>query len=187
MRTIFPFDEINTFKERLHSHFSEGRIKSEEDVEDIIDEILDLCLLAYANGVRYIAEEFNIDVGLEPTADELERVIYQEIDGETWEQRVRHWYEEGGTEADIVRIAETESHRVGNTAADEAAIQAGATTKTWVTMRDDRVRETHEYLEQTSVPIDSRFYTFDGDSARFPGDFTLAENNINCRCQLRYS
>ena len=184
--TIFPFDAINTFKSALSRHFYGGRIKSEEDCEDIIDEILDLLLLAYANGVQYIDREFNVTINLEPTAEELNDVIYREVAGETWEQRVRHWYEEGGTEEDIVRIAETESHRVGNTAADTAAKKAGATEKTWITMQDDRVRETHEYLQSTTVPINARFYTFDGDSARFPGDFTLASNNCGCRCQLQY-
>jgi hypothetical protein len=49
-------------------------------------------------------------------------------------------------------------------------------------MQDDRVRDTHDYLEGMVVPFSSRFYTYDGDSADYPGGFTLPENNIGCRC-----
>lgn len=49
-------------------------------------------------------------------------------------------------------------------------------------MMDDRVRDTHSYLEGMEVPYNARFYTYDGDSAEAPGMFSLPENNINCRC-----
>lgn len=58
---------------------------------------------------------------------------------------------------------------------------------TWATMRDDRVRETHDYLEGMTQLFGRRFYSFDGDSARFPGDFSLPDNNVNCRCHLNYT
>lgn len=186
MTTIFPFDAINTFKANLSRHFENGRIKSQEDVEDIIDEILDLCLLAYANGVWYIRKKFDVDIEVEPSVEELETVVYKQIDGKTWEDRVRDWYEKDGTEEDILRIAETETHRVGNESAEGAAAKAGAKEKTWMTMMDDRVRENHEWLQSVTVPIGARFYSPDGDSARFPGDFNLAENNCGCRCELDY-
>jgi hypothetical protein len=54
-------------------------------------------------------------------------------------------------------------------------------------MDDDRVRDTHMFLEGVEVPMGERFYTFDGDSAMIPGDFALPENNINCRCTLSYT
>lgn len=184
MRAIFPFDEINALKQRLESHFQNGKIKSKKDVEDIIDELLDLYLLAYANGTRAINEQFKTDV--QPSAEELEKVLYRKVDGKTWEKRVWDWFDEGGTIADIVRIAETEAHRIGNEAADSAAGKVGATTKTWQTMLDDKVRDTHSYLQSISVPVNGRFYTYDGDSARFPGDFSTPENNCNCRCELIY-
>ena len=186
MRAIFPFDEINAFETRLHEHFGEdGRIKSKKDCEDIIDELLDLYLLAYANGVDSLNKQFGTNI--KPSAQDLEDAIYLKIDGKTWERRVRDWFDEGGTEADIVRIAETETHRIGNEAAETTAKKAGAKNKVWETMMDDKVRDTHFYLQSISVPIDARFYTYDGDSARFPGDFTLAENNCGCRCELKYS
>lgn len=198
-RAIFPFDELNALKFRISEHFNtEGRMKSKKDVEDIIDEMLDLFLLAYANGVDAISEQFagqaaergvsgeQFRESLKPSAEDLEKCIYQKIDGKTWEKRVWDWFDEGGTETDIFRIVETEAHRIGNTAADVTAKKAGAKEKVWQTMMDDKVRDTHFYLQSISVPVDGRFYTYDGDSARFPGDFTLAENNCNCRCELEY-
>ena len=58
--------------------------------------------------------------------------------------------------------------------------------KVWATMEDERVRETHNLLDGVGVPLGTLFVTIDGDSARYPGDFTKAENNTNCRCILTY-
>lgn len=58
--------------------------------------------------------------------------------------------------------------------------------KVWATMEDERVRTTHEFLDGVGVPLDTLFFTIDNDSARYPGDFTKAENNVNCRCWLNY-
>ena len=56
--------------------------------------------------------------------------------------------------------------------------------KQWQTMRDGRVRDTHSYLQSAMVNLDDKFYTFDGDSALYPGGFELPENNVNCRCWI---
>lgn len=191
---ILPFDELNTLRRRLSEYFEEyetetgerkARIKSRDAVYDIIDMMLDLFLLAYANGVTAVNEQFGTNI--EPTPEDIERTVYQKIDGATWEDRVWTWYDEDGTEDDIMRIAETESHRDGNTAAVETAVKAGAKSKTWVTMNDDRVRDTHFWLEGLTVGVDDDFYTYDGDHAPAPGLFQLAENNVNCRCELQFA
>lgn len=94
---------------------------------------------------------------------------------------------------DLSRLAETEAHRVLNEAILDSALEYAknnpekTVTKTWATMLDDRVRETHDYLEGVTVPVDARFYTFDGDSAMAPGGFSKPQNSINCRCILRIS
>ena len=54
-------------------------------------------------------------------------------------------------------------------------------------MMDDKVRDTHSYLQSKKVPIGEEFFTYDGDSALYPGGFKSAENNVNCRCFLTYS
>ena len=184
MKAIFPLDELNAFKERLSAHFEHGRIRSKKDCEDIIDEMLDLYLLALANGVNIVNLKFNTVISLPD--DVVDAIINKRIDGATWRDRVWTWYATGGTEADIERIAETEAHRDGNEAACETARMAGATRKTWVTMGDEKVRDTHIYLEGVTVGIDDNFYTYDGDRAQAPGMFSTAENNCNCRCELDF-
>ena len=55
--TILPIDEINALEDKLAVHFEDngkGRIKSKQDAEDIIDELLDLFLLSYASGVESV-------------------------------------------------------------------------------------------------------------------------------------
>jgi SPP1 gp7 family putative phage head morphogenesis protein len=145
----------------------------------------DLFLYAYAMGLDVTNENLSSDY--EPTLDDVMNVIDAEVAGKTWRERVRDYFASGGTGADISRIADTETHRIANTAAYQTAKKAGATTKTWVTMADERVRDTHQYLEGMTVGIDEDFYTYDGDHAPAPGLFSLPENSINCRCELIFS
>lgn len=184
---IMPFDELNTFvNEQLPTHFNEeGHIRSKQDEEDIIDELLDLFLLAYANG----NEAVNFDLGTEvsPLYDDVMRVINRDIAGKTWEDRVHEYFDNGGTIGDIIRIAETETHRDANEAAYETAKAAGATKKIWHCMMLDTSRDTHRYLNGVSAPIDGEFYSFRGGSTLFPGQWGIAEEDVNCLCWLTYS
>ena len=187
MTSILPFDELNAFIERLRTRYADGQLpqgnKAEE--EDIIDELLDLFLLAYAMGNSVTNE--NLSSGWMPPVDEVMEVVDAKVAGKTWRERVEDYFANGGSVDDLVRIAETETHRDANTAALDAAKRAGARNKTWVTMMDDRVRETHDYLEGMTVSIDDDFYTYDGDHASAPGLFTLPQNNVSCRCELLFS
>ena len=185
--SILPFDELNAFIERLRTRYADGQLpqgnKAEE--EDIIDELLDLFLLAYATGNS--VTNANLSSDWMPPVDEVMRVVDAKVADKTWRERVEDYFANGGSVDDLVRIAETETHRDANTAALDTAKKAGAKNKTWVTMMDDRVRETHDYLEGMTVSIGDDFYTYDGDHASAPGLFALAENNVNCRCELIFS
>lgn len=90
----------------------------------------------------------------------------------------------------IKRVVETEANRMHNAGAFDTAkayaAEGHTVYKRWVTMMDEKVRSTHLYLEGESVPLDEEFFTFDGDSALYPGGFSLPNNNINCRCDLEY-
>ena len=187
MASILPFDEINRLTLQVREWFSNGKKLSEdrEGLYDIIDMMLDLYLLAYAQA----NEVTNANLGAEwtPTLDEVMKVVNAKVAGKTWEERVEDYYANGGTGEDIVRIIETESHRIANTAALDTAKKAGAKNKTWVTMMDDKVRDTHYPLEGVTIPIDDDFYTWDDDYAPAPGLFQLAQNNVNCRCELVFS
>lgn len=185
MTSILPFDELNALSANITARFNGTTLNRAEDEEDIIDELLDLFLLAYAQGNE--VTNANLESDWTPTYRDVMRVVDEEVAGKTWRERVEDYFANGGTGADIVRIAETEAHRIANTAALETARRGGAKTKTWVTMLDDKVRETHDYLEGVTVGIDDDFITFDGDKASAPGLFALAENNVNCRCELIFS
>ena len=193
--TILPIDEINAMKDRLQVHFTEdsdsvgeerigkGRIKSREDAEDIIDELLDLFLLSYANGAT--ATNSELGTAEMPSVEAVDAAVNKPVAGKTWRDRVMEYYESGGTLYDIVRIAETDATRIYNQGAVDAVRANGAedsVQKCWRTMEDDRVRDTHQYLEGMVVPFGSEFWTWDGDHAEYPGGFDLPENNINCRC-----
>ena len=183
---VMPFDELNKFKTALPQFFDEqGRIKSREACDSLLDMLEDLFFLSYATGVE--STNLSLASNIEPTLNEMLDVVDKKIAGKTWRDRVEEYYDNGGTIADIERIAETESHRIANTSALDTARHGGATKKTWVTMLDDRVRETHDYLEGMTVGIDDDFYTYDGDHAPAPSLFQLASNNVNCRCELIFS
>ena len=233
MASILPFDELNRFNEDIRARFGDARLEDRrEEEEDIIDELLDLFLLAYAMGNSVTNDNLSSDYA--PSVDEVMKVVDAKVAGKTWKERVEEYFtkasngeipvskptgttstattqpprasgesseQRGQTGAEepatpsggislqeaITRIAETEMHRIANTAALDTAKYAGAKSKTWVTMLDDKVRDTHDYLEGETVDIDEDFYTYDGDHASAPGLFELAENNVNCRCELLFS
>ena len=179
-----PFDELNRLEAAIPEYMNREN-KSKTDLDSLLDMLEDLFLLAYANGV----ESVNVSMSADISADvsDVQDTVERKIAGETWRERVEDYFLNGGTAADIVRVMETEMHRDYNEAALQAARKAGAKSKTWITMMDDRVRETHDYLQSMTVGIDEEFYTYDGDHASAPGMFGLAENNVNCRCLLTFS
>lgn len=191
MAHLLPFDELNVLRTKLEGYaVDENGTRRKMDEEDIIDELLDLYLLTYGNGVEDAMESLSIPqsdslLGTMTRPDPVREVIYRQIDGKTFEDRIREYAPIGDIES-IMRVAETDSHRIYNTALFTTAESSGYEwTKTWVTMKDPRVRETHDPLEGVTLGAHEEFYTFDGDSAMYPGDFTDPNNNINCRCVLR--
>ena len=191
MASILPFDELNSLEDRLKAMFPDGKLVNADgnlvksDLYDVIDMMLDLFLLAYAQGNS--VTNANLSSDWTPNVDDVMKIVDEKVAGKTWRERVEDYFANGGSVDDLVRIAETETHRDANTAALDTAKRAGAKSKTWVTMMDDRVRETHDYLEGMTASIDDDFYTYDGDHAPAPGLFELAQNNVNCRCELLFS
>lgn len=187
------FDELDSFLVSFKSRdlsYSERKTKAEEE-EDIIDELLDLYLLAYFEGSKQAAEElmFNVD----PSVPDAMKTIERPVAGKTYRDRVREYLngdmgDTTGTPAEaIARVAETDAVRIFSEAGMTTAINAGATKKTWHTVGDNRVRDTHEPLDGITVPLDANFYTWDDDMAQAPGQFEKASNNVNCRCWLTFS
>ena len=186
MASVLPFDELNKFADQMRQRYGKDPLpQSREEKDDIIDELLDLFLLAYAQGNE--VTNANLASDWTPPVDDVVAVVDKRIAGKTWNDRVDEYFRNGGTVDDIVRIAETETHRIANTAALDTAKRAGAKSKTWSTMLDDKVRTDHDYLEGTTVAIDEDFYTWQGYHAPAPGMFGVPEEDCNCRCELIFS
>lgn len=184
MQSILPFDELNRFEASLRERFADGKL-GKEDEEDIIDEMLDLFLLAYAQGNS--VTNANLSSDWTPTVDDAMEVVDAKVAGKTWRERAEEYFANGGSVDDLVRIAETETHRDANTAAYETAKKAGAKTKTWHCMMLPTSRDTHIYLNGVTAPIDGEFYSFKGGKTQFPGQWGIAEEDINCLCWLTFS
>lgn len=84
------------------------------------------------------------------------------------------------------RIAEIEAQTATNAGVFHASKQAGVTTKSWRTRKDERVRPEHRALEGKTVPLDDAFSV--GEALlRFPGDPIAPPHlSLGCRCRLHF-
>lgn len=75
-----------------------------------------------------------------------------------------------------MRVARTEVTKAASYGSQEAARQSGIIkTKTWLTSRDDRVRDSHAILEGETVKLDKNF----SDGQEFPSE-------PMCRCVMTF-
>ncbi|MEV5659807.1 phage portal protein [Streptomyces flaveolus] len=82
-------------------------------------------------------------------------------------------------------IARTETVGGYNQASFLAALDAGATRKTWLATADQRTRETHRQENGNAVAMNRRFTL---TKSRWPADPSApAAQSIQCRCALTYS
>ena len=89
-----------------------------------------------------------------------------------------------------MRIVRTESTRAYNTgmfdSVEHASERGLVMVKRWISSGDDdRTRDSHLDLDGQEVPIGEEF-KIHGHSALYPGDFGVAEEDINCRCTVAY-
>lgn len=184
------FDELNNLEgetEKMVSNLESIREEPNRSMmgKEIEDDLEDLLIMAYVLGSDYAKRVLDIEDEPRPV-EKMADIINRPTDGKTWRERIRDDIAKGdfGLVETVVR---TETERVYNEAALDLAMDSGEENiyKTWVTMHDDRVRDTHDYIEGVSLPLSHRFYTIDGDSALAPMGFGNARNNINCRCHLR--
>ena len=178
---LTKLDELNVIM--LESYYSEDRKQRAKKVED---DLFDLLVEAYLLGIDHVTDSTGRVILVD--SEKMEQAVYRKIDKKDFMDRVEEHVREENVTA-LQTLAETEYHRVFNEAtADGAADYTRETgkplSKTWRTMRDNRVRETHEGLEGQRIPFDSWFFANDGDQALFPGGFANPENNVNCRCWL---
>ena len=191
---LAPWDELNTLERRLNEWRAawnpekppEPRIKRE-----CIDEVIDILIMAYIYGRQDAMETLDVLVpATVEAATQMQKTLFTEIAGETFEDRINRYMEHFDVES-IIRVVESEITRdyaAGGYNTAKAVQKKGVTVnKTWNTVGDERVRDTHVPLHGITLGLDEAFVTWDGDSAMAPGGFTLAENNVNCRCWLTYT
>ena len=199
---ILDFDNINKYQEvktwlmeQAPSQLMEKKVQAVNVVWDLLEYLYMLGFTSAKEEVGQIAEDAkpflpdDYDDAKEKLTDEQQKVadmsIFRKFDNKDFTDRVRE-YAELGNANEILRVVETDGNRVYNTGGVEGAKSVGATSKTWNTMFDDRVRDTHDPLQGVTVGIDDKFVTWDGDEARYPGDFEDVANNVNCRCWLTF-
>lgn len=86
-------------------------------------------------------------------------------------------------------IAENEANSIGNYSDMYSAIKRGCKQKTWITMKDRKVRHTHRSLDGKKIGI---YKPFDvGNSLMlYPRDTSYDASDkeiVNCRCVCTYS
>jgi len=82
-------------------------------------------------------------------------------------------------------IAVTETTFGQNSGIHAAILESDLKHKTWLTSRDDEVREGHLPMENVTIPKDEDFNVkFYGAVGPFPGATGVAESDINCRCSV---
>lgn len=179
----FPFDDINILENGIEEQFAPGSGRKPRK-EDLIDEVTDLFVMTYFFGTRDVSEQMGENV--EPSVEDARAVIEERFDDKNYIDRLNDYYE-NGTAADIKRVIDTDAHRIYNAALYDGAKKLGATYKTWNTMQDPKVRDSHEFLEGSTIPIDAEFYSYNGHHTYYPGQWGIAEEDVNCRCWVTFS
>lgn len=182
-RWLTEFDEINRLMDTSYLQAAE-QVDKKKQIED---DMLAFFILAYQRGYRDVEAMTGQLASYNLT--EMQNAIYTAVEDKTWVDRADE-YINADDLTGLEMLAETEYHRIYNLASSDAGgkIQDQfpdlELVKTWHTMEDDKVRETHRYLDNMSISETAEFYTIDGDHALGPGNFAKAENNVNCRCIL---
>lgn len=168
---LLGFDELNVLVS--------GAIDS-KSTKSLEDAIVD----AYVDGfygVGYmLGEPMPVDV------ESARGAAVKYYDGISIYDKAKEYIEAEDREG-LQRLYESEYHRAYEEGQFDAAADAGAMYKTWVSMEDERVRDSHQILDMVTIPIEDYFIADDGDYGLYPGGFQTAEQNANCRCMLLFS
>lgn len=102
---------------------------------------------------------------------------------------IEHLGEEYFTSFDrAMFVAENEANTSLNHADFVRAIANGMKKKTWVTMRDKKVRKTHRNVDGKTIDI-MNLFDVGGLLMRYPKDYdadSTGKETVNCRCTIKY-
>lgn len=160
--------------------FREDLDLSEDDMKDLAKERLRAVYEKYA-----VLDEYLL-IHLEELSNEIIDVTARHTDDDDDDGDTPSDYWTSADRAQI--IAENEANSFENYVEYKGAKSKGYTKKRWLTEKDDRVRLTHELVDEKTVDIDGLFLV--GDSLmRFPHDTEYDADPseiINCRCVCTY-
>lgn len=96
---------------------------------------------------------------------------------------IRTFYDENARYLSM-RVARSEVATASGYGSVAAAEQSGvAVTKTWLSSRDDRVRDSHQHIDGETVAMNELF----SNGLEYPGDQRGdASESVNCRCVLTF-
>lgn len=205
---VLNFDELNIItrdqiRDKVEAEIYSDLPDRKVDRKRCEDIIFDLLTMAYAYGLNKAGLDLQQDLPV--NEGRMKDSVYEATAGKTAFERMSDHIdaaspgiEAGGPTAvdaatrlidQLTVLIDTEQHRVANEGILDGANDyqrkhpERVVMKTWQTMLDDRVREPHEWLEGSTIPLDAYFYT-DGDRALAPGGFQSAALNVNCRCLI---
>lgn len=129
---------------------------------------------AMQNYIRRYSERF-IDVTVEKA----------QAHTDDQEEKLAYWFSEDRS----IYNAENEANTIFNYDEYRIAKELGMTQKQWLTMQDERVRQTHAHIDGMIVPIDD-FFEVGEALLRYPKDWEMGESHpeelISCRCTVKY-
>lgn len=182
MSNLFEWDELNLLRQEAKRMMTGNRKPKREEIDRFCDYMeFVLCLV-----VMYGWQDAEEIVGPIPFRDGFDdKTVNLEIAHKTFRDRVEEQLTDG-TYDGLLRIIDTEAHRDYNAAIYQAGVDSGIPDlkKKWGTMKDDRVRDSHSYLDGQTVGIDDYFYTYTGAMALHPGGFGEPDEDCNCRCYI---
>ncbi len=193
---LATFDELHVLGESLYQDYLQGK----KSVKEVTEECENFFIYAYLLGYRIGADDIDIEEDeamyylntVKDTDKPLQSVFATfEEDGKekNFEDCIHeHLENEDGASA-IEKVLTTEWHRNANRGIqdfgqDYVTSTGSSIKKVWHTVLDDKVRDTHSYLEGMKVGLDEEFYTYNGDHALYPGQFSKASEDVNCRCSV---
>ena len=187
-RYLLKLDEINLLAGLLgEDAASDEPTRTEREAkEEFFDILLDMYGEGFAAAAYMLGETENGTAGAifpeRLTEAQRREITEKRYDGVSIGDKFTEHYENKDAAA-MRDLVNSEAHRCYTLGSfDKTRLSGGVLI--WKTVGDEKVRDTHWFIDGMRVKAGYYFYTFDGDYARFPGDFTKAENNANCRCWL---
>lgn len=185
------FSKMDISKEQ-----KEERVEASEEFQNVILFLFALLLVEMEYGDDYDLVYSSFQLRYRNVVARFSRIneyIESYIENRTREifDITRDMMEKGGwwTSADrALVIGENEANSVLNYEDLQKAIDDGFRYKTWITERDNRVRDTHREVDGRKIPIEDYFVV--GNSFMMiphDPDCDDAREISNCRCSVKYS